>query len=1055
MNTNKSPLPDITRAAPGRATSVFPQRLLAALCCVVALPIPLNVSAAVVSNQFVEAKDSAGRPVIDDPGETYGTAWGDWNGDGAPDVWLGKHQYTPTGFYRNNGDGTFTNVIDSAVVDATAHYGDDTHGVAWADFDNDGDDDLMEVSGGGAGEASGSPTITDEWRNNLFVNTGGLLIEDAEGYGVDYPRGRSRTPLWVDFNNDGALDFVDAVFRSTTEQYASAIFQQNATGFADVSLSTGFDAGSCHSAMLSHLGSLAAPALICVDTSRVTRIYDISATPFVDLRPVVGNAIFNAFLFDLAIGDFNGDLLPDVFGGTVPPNPSAAVRTGPANDRIHSFIASSTTERGFSFTAPGDVQLEFGWETARADVFLGANGVAPPTNSDVGWRGPNLYPHRIRMTLSAANASYTGMVANRTAGIYIGRVGGEWQVRVINAGGEVNLIALASGISAPTAIGGISLNQGGASAPALFLNQAGALVVSPTATAFLDSATAIQTYARSVVTGDFDNDMDLDVYVGASGKVANVPNLLFDNQGNGTFRLVANGGGAAGSLLGRTDTVALVDYDQNGFLDLFVTQGKFPAPFSYVGEQQLFRNQGNSNHWALIDLEGVASNRDGVGAIIYATTPDGKVQMREQSNGVHRYVQDYVQTHFGLAGNTQVDVDVFWPSGTIDHFTGLPANQVHRLVEGSSLNNNAPTCGAPVYSRASETGVFIWNDCGSNRWHVRATAGGATVSYQGSLTANPALTDLIGFSIEASDRLPSPTYLLNVSGTTQDGFDFSVAAGGQACFSLTSPSNVPVLAGANRVAVGSSVTLPDFLPCSANPVVVDVADLDLNEGDGQAQFTITLSPAPAVGEQIAIDYQTTDGTATADSDYTATSGTLTFSAGETTKSVLVPIVDDTDPEEDEHFSLVLTSTETNAATATATIHDNDTVIAPPACGAPTPAYNKATETAVFLWNDCGTSQWHVRATAGGQAVSFQGSLTATPAFANLTGFSFERTDRLPPNFVMNVSGTAQDGIDFSLPGGGQGCFSLTSPSGATIVAGANRSLITGPVALPGFGPCTP
>ncbi len=35
--------------------------------------------------------------------------------------------------------------------------------------------------------------------------------------------------------------------------------------------------------------------------------------------------------------------------------------------------------------------------------------------------------------------------------------------------------------------------------------------------------------------------MDLDLYVGSSGRVANVPNLLFDNQGDGTFRLVSNG----------------------------------------------------------------------------------------------------------------------------------------------------------------------------------------------------------------------------------------------------------------------------------------------------------------------------------------------------------------------------------------------------------------------------------------------------------------------------------------------------------------------------------
>ena len=73
---------------------------------------------------------------------------------------------------------------------------------------------------------------------------------------------------------------------------------------------------------------------------------------------------------------------------------------------------------------------------------------------------------------------------------------------------------------------------------------------------------------------------------------------------------------------------------------------------------------------------------------------------------------------------------------------------------------------------------------------------------------------------------------------------------------------------------------------------LSVADATAAEGDDStADFVVTLDPA-ATGT-VTVDYATTDGTATAPADYGSTSGTLTFAAGETLKTVSVPIVDDT------------------------------------------------------------------------------------------------------------------------------------------------------------------
>ena len=92
---------------------------------------------------------------------------------------------------------------------------------------------------------------------------------------------------------------------------------------------------------------------------------------------------------------------------------------------------------------------------------------------------------------------------------------------------------------------------------------------------------------------------------------------------------------------------------------------------------------------------------------------------------------------------------------------------------------------------------------------------------------------------------------------------------------------------------------------------LSVADAQASEEDDTAlEFVVTLSPAAA--RTVTVDYATADGTATAGADYTATSGTLTFAVGDTSKTVSVPIADDTADDGGETVTLTLT----NAAVAT-------------------------------------------------------------------------------------------------------------------------------------------
>src|SRR6266550_4403970 len=110
---------------------------------------------------------------------------------------------------------------------------------------------------------------------------------------------------------------------------------------------------------------------------------------------------------------------------------------------------------------------------------------------------------------------------------------------------------------------------------------------------------------------------------------------------------------------------------------------------------------------------------------------------------------------------------------------------------------------------------------------------------------------------------------------------------------------------------------------SAQPAAAAGDSVVVVEGDTgttNAIFTVSLSVAQT--DTVTVDYFTSNGTATAGQDYEATSGTLTFMPGETTKVVDVPVIGDRIPEGDEFFYLNLPGSR-----ATGTIIDDDPSIA--------------------------------------------------------------------------------------------------------------------------------
>lgn len=107
--------------------------------------------------------------------------------------------------------------------------------------------------------------------------------------------------------------------------------------------------------------------------------------------------------------------------------------------------------------------------------------------------------------------------------------------------------------------------------------------------------------------------------------------------------------------------------------------------------------------------------------------------------------------------------------------------------------------------------------------------------------------------------------------------------------------------------------------------ISDAAATETNSGTTPLTFTVTLSKAST--GTVTVAYSTVAGTATAGVDFTATTGTLTFAAGETSKVISVAAVGDTVVEPDETFTVTLSNAAGAGiadATATGTIRNDDT-----------------------------------------------------------------------------------------------------------------------------------
>jgi len=258
------------------------------------------------------------------------------------------------------------------------------------------------------------------------------------------------------------------------------------------------------------------------------------------------------------------------------------------------------------------------------------------------------------------------------------------------------------------------------------------------------------------------------------------------------------------------------------------------------------------------------------------------------------------------------------------------------VSDGTEAGTQAVTSGTTYLSKFAVAGsraIFAEADAanGLEPWVSDGTVGGTQLlrdiwpgtfgsfptdltSVRGSVCFSAA-DDLRGNEVWMTDGTPEGTKL---AAEIEPGFNGSfphqyVEAGDRLFFTATT------------AATGTELWA---LPLSTAPRLTanDTRIAEGNSGSTTARFTLTLS-APAT-QPVTVDYSTSDGTATSGSDYEAASGSLTFAAGETSKTIDVRVLGDVKAESNESFLLTLRNpvgATLQNASAVAIIDDDDQV----------------------------------------------------------------------------------------------------------------------------------
>ena len=188
---------------------------------------------------------------------------------------------------------------------------------------------------------------------------------------------------------------------------------------------------------------------------------------------------------------------------------------------------------------------------------------------------------------------------------------------------------------------------------------------------------------------DVDNDGDRDLYVGNghlepmihqidSTTDYRVANVLFRNNGDGTFADISAQSGSGMAVVESTRGVCADDLDNDGDQDLVM--------LNQESKPTLLQNATSpTQHWLEIRLIGTTGNRDGVGSHVTVRAGD-LTQLDEVHSGCSYQSHSGMRLHFGLADRPRVDrIEVQWLGGGVDVLEDVAADQLVTIIQGTHL----------------------------------------------------------------------------------------------------------------------------------------------------------------------------------------------------------------------------------------------------------------------------------------------------------------------------------------------------------------------------------
>jgi enediyne biosynthesis protein E4 len=502
-----------------------------------------------------------------------GVALFDYNNDGLLDIFFTNGAAIPSlektdasysnRLFRNNGDGTFTDVTEKAGLAGVGY----SMGVAAGDYDNDGFVDLY---------------VAGVNRNQLFHNNrDGTFTDVTEKAGVGgfvpkLGKAWSVAAGWFDYNNDGLLDLFVVNYLNYGIKTAALCVQQRLPVYC------------------SPVDFLGTPNILYRNNGDGT---------FTDVSDQSRIAKYVGKGMGVAFADYDSDGYTDIFV---------------SNDTFENYLLHNNGDGTFTNVA------------VLAGVAYNAFGKA----------------------IAGMGVDFRDIDNDGKPDIFETAMFGESFPLYKNLGnGQFQDVSGAAGLSALTS----------------------------------------RSTGWGVGIFDFDNDGNKDLFTVNADILDNamdiahrpypLPNRVFRNQGNMTFEDVSSKAGSSFSVPAAHRSAAFGDLDNDGKTDAVVTVLNGP-PEIWMNRSSA-QNGGNRNHWIILKLVGVKSNRDGLGTRVKITTSLG-AQYNHATTAVSYNSSSDKRVHFGLGSAALVEsIELTWPSGIKQVLKNVNADQILTVHESA------------------------------------------------------------------------------------------------------------------------------------------------------------------------------------------------------------------------------------------------------------------------------------------------------------------------------------------------------------------------------------